>query len=82
MQIGAHGLALAQHSVGKPIERREAGVALDDEPHAVRLEEFDDVAAVVERHSVPGEEDRTGQPFDERPEVFVAWVYENLHCRR
>lgn len=79
MQIGAHGLALAQHSVGKPIERREAFVTLDDELHAVCLEKFDDVAAVVERHSVSGEEDRTGQPFDERSKMFIAGVDEDLH---
>ena len=79
MRISAHGLALAQQAVGETIERREADVAFDDEPHAVRLEEFDDVAAAVQRLSVPGEEERTGQPFDERPQVFITRIDEDFH---
>ena len=79
MQIGAHGFALAQQAVGETVERREADVAFNDEPHAVRLEEFDRVAAAVQRLSVPGEKDRTGQPFDEGPQVFIFGIDEYLH---
>ena len=48
-------------------------------PHAVRLEEFDDVTAAVQRLSVPSEKDRAGQLFDEWSEVFIFGIDEDLH---
>lgn len=79
IQIGPHGLAFAQRAVDYAVEPRQTPVTLDCELHPAGLEAFDDIATVMQCLAVSHEENRVGQSFDERPEVFVFRIDEYLH---